>query len=87
MKAKNQMKLLFTVLTLVLVLVGCGLKGRLYETPDTAPTEKVTTETDIKVNAKNNQKTASAIEADNVTLNGSGNPEHNENAHISKEHE
>tara|TARA_B110000881_G_scaffold125633_1_gene110355 strand:- start:212 stop:475 length:264 start_codon:yes stop_codon:yes gene_type:complete len=87
MKTKNQKKLVFTVFALVLVLAGCGVKGPLYQTPDTTSTEQVTTETDIKVNAETAEKTESMIEVDDVTLNGSGNPQHNENAHISKEHE
>jgi predicted small lipoprotein YifL len=87
MKIKNQKKIFFTVFAFVFVLAGCGVKGRLYQTPAAAPTEKVTTETDIKVEAETAGNTESTIDVDGVTLNGSGNLEHIENEHISKEHE
>ena len=60
MKTKNQNEAFFTVLTLlftsVLTLTGCGLKGRLYQTPDAAPSEKVITEAEITSSAISNTK-------------------------------
>ena len=91
MKIKNQNKPFFTVLTLVLLLVGCGLRGPLYQTPDAEPTDKVTTETKVKANKKVSeekiQKSESVVQTDEIILQGSETPEHNENEHISKEHE
>jgi predicted small lipoprotein YifL len=94
MKTKNQNKPFFTGLTLVLLLAGCGLKGKLYQTPDAAPNAQVDVKTTTKASVKDSTSTIEKTEnaeltnkVDDVELNGSGNPEHNENAHISKEHE
>jgi predicted small lipoprotein YifL len=95
MKIKNQHKSFFTVLILGLVLAGCGLKGRLYQTPDAEPTEKSSTDistdtsTDIstEMSEEKIQKSESAVQADEALMTSSGSPEQNKNANISKEHE